>query len=133
MNDETLTSVLLSGAARDLEAVAERREDDLSADEHRAIADLVARCKSLHERLTYSSTLRETATRADAVDRLTDIMEDNRYHYDPADVQINGPLALIQQNLSGKAQVYGWLTGLDTPGQGELSPGEWDGFEEAEA
>jgi hypothetical protein len=128
MNDEELTSVLLSGAARDLEQVAEVREDDLNADEHRAIADLVARVKGLHERLAYSSSLRETATRADAMDRLRRIMEDSRYHYEPADVEVNGPLALIQSEQRGKAQVYAWITGTDIPGQGDLDPGEWDGF-----
>lgn len=131
MNDETLTSVLLSGAARDIEAVAETR-DDLSPEERQEVAELVASCKDLHERLSYSSSLRDGATRADAVDRLRRILEDNRYHYEPAEVQVNSPLALIQAGLSGKAEVYGWLAGVEVPGQGDLEPGEWDGFEEDE-
>lgn len=131
MNDETLTSVLLSGAARDLEQVAELR--DLQGDENAEVAELVARIRDLHERLAYSSELRETATRVDAVDRLRRIMEDSRYHYDSADIMVNGPLALIQAEQRGKAQVYAWLTGTDIPGQGDLdSSEEWTGFEDYE-
>lgn len=128
MNDATLTSILLSGAAADVEAVAEVR-DDLSDETRARLRETVAELKDLHEILSYSSDMRDLPDRVEFADDLDSLLRDNRYHYDPADVTVNGPLALIQAKFEGQAYTYARITGLDIPAQGELSPGEWDGFE----
>lgn len=138
MNDEDLTSILLSGAAADIEAVQEIR-DDLSAEETAALAEVVARLKDLHERLAYRSTLRDVQTRAWAVSEMETVLDDSRYHYDSANVEVNPSLAFIQADFSTRVRYLGDMSGFtygeDYPEQGELDypDEEWSGWDDEDA
>lgn len=131
MEPERLSSLLLSGAATDLEAVVDAR-DDLHGDEVQELSELVARIRDLNERLSYSSEVRDLPDRVELLDRLETILRDDRYHYDSANVEVNAVLALIQTEKSAQARTLAWVVGEEIPGQGDLQPGEWDGFEEVE-
>lgn len=46
---------------------------------------------------------------------LAKIEADERYHYAPALVQINAPLALVQVDLTARAEVLAWVLGESVP------------------
>lgn len=50
--------------------------------------------------------------------RLWQINADERYHYKPALVQVNAPLALIQQALEAEAHALAWVLGVKPPKSG---------------
>jgi len=50
--------------------------------------------------------------------KLAEIDADERYHYPPAMVQINAPLALIQVDMAGKANALAWVLGINPPASG---------------
>ena len=50
--------------------------------------------------------------------RLSDIDADERFHYPPALVQINAPLALIQVELETTARILAWVLGIKPPKSG---------------
>jgi hypothetical protein len=133
MNPEEETAILLSGAATDLEQVAEVR-DDLGSEERQELAELVSRVKDLNERLSYESSLRDLRSRSWAAEEVEDVLNDSRYHYDSAQVEVNGPLALIQAGMRTRVDYLSVLLGVETPGQGELDypEEEWSGFGDAQ-
>ncbi|HEX5315340.1 MAG TPA: hypothetical protein VFX22_01720 [Candidatus Kapabacteria bacterium] len=47
--------------------------------------------------------------------RLAAINADERYHYAPATVFENAPLALIQTSLEVEAETLAWVLGIDKP------------------
>jgi hypothetical protein len=49
--------------------------------------------------------------------RLTEIDADERYHYSPATVFENAPLALIQTALETEARALAWVLGISPPKQ----------------
>jgi hypothetical protein len=49
--------------------------------------------------------------------RLAVIDDDERYHYAPATVFENAPLALIQTTLETEAQALAWVLGIAPPRQ----------------
>lgn len=52
------------------------------------------------------------------VARLNAIDADARYHYPPATVLENSPLALIQTGLESEARILAWVLGVDVPKSG---------------
>lgn len=44
--------------------------------------------------------------------KLIEVLDDNRHHYDPAQVESNGPLALIQTRLAERRDVLEWVLQL---------------------
>ena len=67
MEVEDLTSVLLSGAAKDVEAVVHVR-DDLTGDERAELAEVVQILKRIHEQTAYSSDMLDLPDRAELID-----------------------------------------------------------------
>mgnify|MGYP000087703879 CR=1 FL=1 len=67
MDDEELTSVLLSGAAKDIEAVVQVR-DDLTSNEKADLAAVVQILKRVHEQTAYSSDMLDLPDRAELID-----------------------------------------------------------------
>jgi len=55
------------------------------------------------------------ATKQQLLDRLKAIDADERYHYKPATVFENAPLALIQLELETEARVIAWVLGVKVP------------------
>ena len=53
--------------------------------------------------------------------RIADIDADERYHYPPAQVQINAPLALIQVSMGSEARALAWALGEKPPKSGPVS------------
>ncbi len=49
---------------------------------------------------------------------------DERYHYPPALVQINAPLALEQVAMSAKVQALAWVLGIKPPRPGPKRKGK---------
>lgn len=47
--------------------------------------------------------------------RIAQINADDRYHYPPADVMINAPLALIQVDLKSEICALAWILGEKPP------------------
>ncbi len=72
---------------------------------------------SIRSRHAYEGLLAENARlRAqfmDVRDRMAEarkkITDDERFHYKPASVEVNAPLALIQVSMGGKIQLLNWL------------------------
>jgi hypothetical protein len=58
------------------------------------------------------------ATEQEIRKRLSDIDADERFHYPPALVQINAPLALIQVELETTARTLAWVLGIKPPKSG---------------
>lgn len=56
--------------------------------------------------------------------RLAEIDADERYHYSPATVFENAPLALIQTALETEAQALAWVLGISPPKQCRKAKGE---------
>lgn len=54
----------------------------------------------------------------DLIDRLFAIDQDERYHYKPATVFENAPLALIQLEMETEARVIAWVLGVPVPKKG---------------
>jgi len=52
-------------------------------------------------------------TRAEIQARLDEIEADERFHYPPANVLVNAPLALIQVELKAQHEVLTWLLNTD--------------------
>lgn len=50
--------------------------------------------------------------------RLAEIDADDRYHYKPAEVQINAPLALVQVSMEAEARALAWVLGEYPPRSG---------------
>jgi hypothetical protein len=46
---------------------------------------------------------------------LAKVDADERYHYPPADISINAPLAFIQTELATEARVLAWVLGVKPP------------------
>lgn len=51
-------------------------------------------------------------------ERLTQIDADERYHYEPANVEVNSPLALEQVAMKSEAQALSWVLGIKCPKSG---------------
>ncbi len=72
---------------------------------------------TVHSRHAYEGLLAENGGLRkkfmDLRDRLSEarrkITEDERYHYKPALVEVNAPLALMQVEMGGKIQLLNWL------------------------
>lgn len=56
--------------------------------------------------------------------RLAEIDADDRYHYPPALIQINAPLALIQVSMKSEANALAWVLGIDPPKAGPREKGK---------
>jgi len=54
-------------------------------------------------------------TEAEIREKLAVIDEDERYHYEPATITENAPLALIQCNLESQACALAWVLGIAPP------------------
>lgn len=50
--------------------------------------------------------------------RIAEIDYDERYHYPPALVQVNAPLALIQVSMQATASALAWVLGEKPPPSG---------------
>ena len=57
----------------------------------------------------------EIRKRIDAIDA------DDRFHYPPALVEINAPLALIQVGMSAEIRALAWCLGIPAPKSGPRS------------
>jgi hypothetical protein len=57
-------------------------------------------------------------------DRIAEIDSDERYHYKPALVQINAPLALIQVQMEAEARALSWVLGETAPKSGPRQKGK---------
>lgn len=61
---------------------------------------------------------RERPSDAELYNRLALIDADERFHYPPALVQVNAPLALIQVSMSAEAKALAWVLGIEGPKPG---------------
>lgn len=57
-------------------------------------------------------------------ERLREIDADERYHYEPAAYQINGPLALVQVCMKAEARALAWVLGVPMPTPGPRRKGK---------
>jgi len=56
-------------------------------------------------------------TQAEIEARMAEVDADPRYHYPPAIIETNAPLALIQTVLETQARTLAWVLGIDPPKQ----------------
>ncbi len=50
--------------------------------------------------------------------QLREIDRDERYHYAPANTDINAPLALVQVSMKARAVALAWVLGVEPPESG---------------
>ncbi len=63
-------------------------------------------------------------TEAEIRARLAKIDADERYHYPPADTDVNAPLALVQVSMAATANALAWVLGIEPPRSGPRRKGK---------